>query len=108
MYQDWYKGLQQGQSESSMTPFVKLPSNENITKRFQVWFDQYKELLKVKICIEWEYQRKKPEFHKKDLLISSIADALALIGIPANVIATSAWLVIKGHLDRICVECSKE
>jgi len=109
MYQDWYKGLQQGQSESSMTPFAaKLPSNENITKRFQGWFTQHKELLKVKICIEWEYQRKKPEFHKKELLISSIADALALLGIPANVIATAAWLVIKGHLDHICVECSKE
>ncbi len=108
MYQDWYKGLQQGQSESSMTPFAaKLPSNDSIIKRFQSWLDQYKDFLKTKICVKWEYQRKKAESQSQKFLISALADALTLLGIP-TALATSSWLVIKGHLDHICAEYSKE
>jgi len=108
MYQDWYQGLQQGLSESSMIPFsAELPSNESIIKRLQAWFDQYKDLLTTKICGEWEYRRKKTESQSKKFLISALADALTVFGIP-SALATSAWLVIKGRLDNICAEHSKE
>jgi hypothetical protein len=108
MYQDWYKGLQQGQSESSMIPFAaELPLNESIIKRLQVWFDEYKDFLITEICIKWEYQRKKSESKSRKFFISALADALALLGIP-SALAGSCWLEVKGYLDHICAECSKE
>jgi hypothetical protein len=107
MYQDWYKGLQQGQAESKMIPFAEEPSNDSIIKRFKNWLNKNKDLLKQKICIGWNYLAKKNDFKAKKFLIAAIADILALLGIPTAT-ATATWLEVKGHLNKLCEECVKE
>ncbi len=105
LYQDWYKEISQDKPDQYVIPYAipKPPSPEENKQRFKNYFLEKQEIFKQKICIEWDYPRKRKEYHAVERLIAALADFFVAVGL-----ATITVLVIEGYLDHLCTDSSDE
>jgi len=109
LYQDWYTGFNQIETEEKQYAIkvgVSIPPVDKIKALFDDWFNESQKFLKDKLCGEWAYCQKKEEFAQHEAQsIAILADFLSLISpIPINTIATATILRVEKYLDRLC-EC---
>ncbi len=105
LYQDWYQGLSSPTTETSTVQYARLPSVAAIKSSFQQWFEENEVWLRQKICVEWDYPRKRQESQTSEMLVIALtADGLtALLPIPvAATLATVTILVVENRLDVLC------
>ncbi len=105
VYQDWYQEFYAPESDSDTVAFAPSFSLETFKKRFNQWFEKRREMLRHKICDEWEYPKKKGAFENKQAIIIAISvDCLAVaLSLPTtNVIMVGTILVVDGYLDKLC------
>lgn len=105
LYKDWYQGLSSPTTDTSTIQYARLPSIAAIKTSFQNWFEENEGWLKQKICVEWDYPRKRLESQTAEMLVIALtADGLtALLPIPvAATLATITILVVENRLDALC------
>ena len=103
LYQDWYESF--SEQDANTVQFSTNFSLDTLKKRFNQWFAKHRETLRHKICVEWEYPKKKSTFESKEAMIIAISvDCLAVaLSLPTtNVITVGAILVVDGYLDKLC------
>ena len=100
LYHDWYKGLAQAEDEHTVLYATEEPSLEENKQRFHNYFRENQSIIKQKVCIEWEYSRKRKDYHEVERLIGAIFDFFATAGI-----STITILVVEGYLDHLCTNC---
>ena len=111
LYKDWYQSLNLPTADASTVQYARLPSIATIKANFQKWFEENQAWLKQKICMEWDYPRKRQESQTAEMLIIALtADGLtALLPIPAAAtLATATILVIENRLDALCIDKTGE
>ena len=103
LFNDWYHGLNQPDTDPDIIPVSTLPPLWGIKKMFDEWFDNYIKPLKPKIC-------ELNELFSQEVitvgLIATIADLLGsfLVGIPVNLSAATTILLTKGYIQNLCAE----
>ena len=105
VYQDWYQAFYAPEADSDTVAFAPSFSLETFKKRFNQWFEKRREMLRYKVCEEWEYPNKKGTFENKEAMIIAISiDCLAVaLSLPTtNVITVGTILVVDGYLDKLC------
>ncbi len=103
LYQDWYDSF--SEQDADTVQFSSDFSLATLRKRFNQWFEKHHEILRHKICVDWEYPKKKSTFESKEAMIIAISvDCLAVVfSLPTtNVITVGAILVADGYLDKLC------
>ena len=105
LYQDWYQAFYAPESDTDTVAFAPPFSLETFKKRFSQWFEKRREILRQKICEEWEYPKKKSAFENKEAMIIAISvDCLAIaFSLPTtNVLTVGTILVVDGYLEKLC------
>ena len=105
VYQDWYQEFYAPESDTDTVAFAPSLSLGMFKKRFNQWFAKRREMLRHKICDEWEYSKKKSRFENKEAIIIAVSiDCLAVaLSLPTtNVITVGTILVVDGYLDELC------
>ena len=108
LYQDWYELT--SEEDVDTVAFSSNFSVDALKKRFNRWFETHHEMLRHKICDEWEYSKKKTAFESKEAIIIAISvDCLAVaLSLPTtNVITVGTILVVDGYLDKLCPNSKK-
>jgi hypothetical protein len=111
LYQDWYNAFYPPEGDTETDKFDPPFSLGTLKKRFKQWFEKRREILRHKICDEWEYPKKKGTFENKQALIIALSiDCLAIVlSLPTtNVLTVSTILVVDGYLDKLCPDSSQE
>jgi hypothetical protein len=103
LYQDWYKIIHPPKGDTDTLEVAPPLSLDTLKKRFKQWFEEQQEIWREKICIEWDYPRKRKEYNDIEQLIAALVDFVATDGI-----ALICILVIEGYLDRLCADVSQE
>jgi len=105
VYQDWYQDFYAPENDTDTVAFAPSLSLATFKKRFNQWFEKRREMLRHKICDEWEYSKKKSGFENKEAIIIAVSiDCLAVaLSLPTtNVITVGTILVVDGYLDELC------
>ncbi len=100
-YLEWYRKKlfsELGQSDSILTG--ETPSIDRIKENFKNWFEDKKELLKNKICFEWNYVEKRFLYNDDLKFIEELAKYIGnFIDFPLEV----ASILFLGGLDSLCL-----
>jgi len=110
-YQDWYQAFYPPDGDTDTAKFGPPSSLGTLKKRFKQWFEKRRELLRHKICEDWEYPNKKSAFENKQALIIAISvDCLAVtLSLPTtNVLTVGTILVVDGYLDQLCLDAPQK
>lgn len=114
LYQDWYKNVYYVELEPGMQQVALPPSLEELKIRFQGWYKQHADDLKILFtkelnreipCQLWQSLRKKDPEHIIIHLVGhfTITGAGHLLGVDAESIGvTMTILVTSGYIDRLC------
>ncbi|HIE01840.1 MAG TPA: hypothetical protein EYP59_16410 [Thiotrichaceae bacterium] len=102
-YQDWYEDFYAPTGDTDTFEVAPPCSHNTRKKRFKQYFQEQQAVWREKICIEWEYSRKRKEYHEIERLIAVLVDYMATEGI-----ATISILVIEGYLDHLCANACEE
>ena len=99
LYQDWYLEISQPKLDKHVERYSTPPKSplEELVQRFKNYFLEKQEYFKQKVCVEWEYSRKKEAYKNRSLLIAALSDFLVTVGI-----STISVLVSEGYLDSLC------
>ena len=111
VYQDWYQEFYAPEHDTDTVAFAPSFSLATFKKRFNQWFEKRREMLRSKVCEEWEYPKKKSAFESKEAMIVAISvDCLAVaLSLPTtNVLTIGTILVVDGYLDKLCPESNNK